>query len=59
MGRHLMFWAMFGGVEGVLLVLLGLGLLVPLWVFVILYGALAAVGTQRLILLLRVQNGNE
>lgn len=58
-GRHLMSWVVLGGLEGFLLVLLGLGLQVPLWVFAGLYGGLAIVGTQRLFLLLRTQNGSD
>jgi hypothetical protein len=58
-GRHLMAWVILGGLEGILLVLLGLGLPVPLWVFAALYAGLAFVGTQRLFLLLRTQNGSD
>lgn len=55
MGRHMMaFTAVMVGEVGALLAL-GLGLPVPLWVFVVVFGLLDLVVIQRLVLLLRAQ----
>jgi hypothetical protein len=58
-GRHLMWFGLITGVESIALVLLAIGFPIPLWVFALVYGALAGVGIQRLYLLLRVQNGSK
>lgn len=57
-GRHLMAFSVLTGVECVALVFLGLGFPVPLWIFAIIFGALAIVAAQRLLLLMKVQNGD-
>ncbi len=51
MGRHIMAFAVATAVELVSLLLLGLGLPAPLWVFAIIFGALDLVLLQQLRLL--------
>jgi hypothetical protein len=54
-GQHLMWFGIATGVEGIALVFLAVGLPIPLWVFALVYGAVAGVAIQRLYLLLTVQ----
>ncbi len=52
-GRHIMAFSVVTGVEGLLLFLLAVGVMVPLWLFALVFAALDAVVVQRIYLLLR------
>lgn len=56
MGRHLMLFALVGLCELASLLALGLGVLVPAWLFALGFGALDVVVLQRLWLLWRAQH---
>lgn len=55
-GRHLMIFSIITAMECFALVLLGVGVKIPMWIFAVMYGIVALVGIQRLYLLILAQN---
>lgn len=55
-GRHMMFVAAAMSMEALTLLLLGVGVPIPMWVFAVGYAVLDAVVVQRLVLLWRIRH---